>query len=728
MFKLNKNFRSHQGIISLASFVMKLLYTGFPETVDKMEEERGQYAGPIPTLFLGFGAQILGSRLVGLQDVNDVHIADFGAEQVILVRDEQQKEKVQQEIGDLALVLTILDSKGMEFDDVFLLDFFTSSPKPATLRRLRCILAEDAMVLQQETIGMDGLLCSELKHLYVAVTRPRNQLWIFESDAKVVEPVVMLLAGDTGERKDGSDHSKQPLVEVVGKDHPQLKQKLKMLKPAESSDPKKYSEMGYQLIQRGLFKDASFCFRKAKDERGQTIAKAHLSMEEGRGFRASGNNKEFIRLFIVSVDLFKQADQLGNAAFCLEEMNHLEEAGDIWISILRHDKAAPLYMQARCWLKASTSFDIIERYGDAAAALRQGELFNELVNYISRNRDLLEPAQTASYGKLCAILVAQGRIKQEMQEHIVDLMGTEREKEEFYRKFKMSTPLVALLKKKAEFGAAVQELIYDGKPVDALELGLDHVGEDPTINQQEIVKLINYIEYRRLLRLCFQLVPDKNNVKPVEKYTRLPLQIYDTLHSWQTLFTDIQQRTLRKVFKELPNGSMVKDILSCTIAIHGDKRIAIETIRESQFAMDALVVATNIWNSVRTDDQELPLPLAIVVGAYQLSQSNEVLLLDYTPISTENLEKKHSKWIDITPKVLSGLLERMLPFYLRLDETLSPLWKSEARPSCQNFTVYGQCARPDTCKRHHSKAISREIAQSRVEVSLTIYKHVIPVY
>ena len=76
LFYLNKNFRSHQGIVSLASFVMELLYKGtspatgdfrrgrhgvmpalmclgFPQTVDKMEEEKGQYDGPIPTMFVG---------------------------------------------------------------------------------------------------------------------------------------------------------------------------------------------------------------------------------------------------------------------------------------------------------------------------------------------------------------------------------------------------------------------------------------------------------------------------------------------------------------------------------------------------------------------------------------------------------------------------------------------------------------------------------------------------
>lgn len=53
--------------------------------------------------------------------------AQFGADQVIIVRDRAQQERVRKEIGDFALVLTVLDSKGMEFEDVLLLDFFSTS-------------------------------------------------------------------------------------------------------------------------------------------------------------------------------------------------------------------------------------------------------------------------------------------------------------------------------------------------------------------------------------------------------------------------------------------------------------------------------------------------------------------------------------------------------------------------------------------------------------------------
>jgi hypothetical protein len=56
------------------------------------------------------------------------------------VRDEDTKERLQDEIGDMALVLTILQSKGMEFDDVILWDFFSGCPYPAGLRCLGALV------------------------------------------------------------------------------------------------------------------------------------------------------------------------------------------------------------------------------------------------------------------------------------------------------------------------------------------------------------------------------------------------------------------------------------------------------------------------------------------------------------------------------------------------------------------------------------------------------------
>jgi hypothetical protein len=71
LFTLSKNYRSHQGVLALASLVMEMLWNGnivvsfsllswatrltetagFPETVDKLEPEIGQLSGPKPVLF-----------------------------------------------------------------------------------------------------------------------------------------------------------------------------------------------------------------------------------------------------------------------------------------------------------------------------------------------------------------------------------------------------------------------------------------------------------------------------------------------------------------------------------------------------------------------------------------------------------------------------------------------------------------------------------------------------
>lgn len=52
----------------------------------------------------------------------------FGAKQALLVRDEGAKGRLRETWGFKGVVLTICESKGLEFDDVLLYDFFADSP------------------------------------------------------------------------------------------------------------------------------------------------------------------------------------------------------------------------------------------------------------------------------------------------------------------------------------------------------------------------------------------------------------------------------------------------------------------------------------------------------------------------------------------------------------------------------------------------------------------------
>ena len=88
--------------------------------------------------------------------------AEFGAEQVILVHDDATKARLQAAIGDIALVLTILQSKGMEFDDVVLWNFFTDCPYQVGLRSLGGLTSNEAGIFD----ARKHLVCHCLK-IYV---------------------------------------------------------------------------------------------------------------------------------------------------------------------------------------------------------------------------------------------------------------------------------------------------------------------------------------------------------------------------------------------------------------------------------------------------------------------------------------------------------------------------------------------------------------------------------
>jgi len=79
------------------------------------------------------------------------------------VRDEDAKAGLQAEIGDVALVLTILQSKGMEFDDVILWDFFTGCPCPAGVRCLGALVkgAAGEFDAKKHAVGTKWFVCRE---------------------------------------------------------------------------------------------------------------------------------------------------------------------------------------------------------------------------------------------------------------------------------------------------------------------------------------------------------------------------------------------------------------------------------------------------------------------------------------------------------------------------------------------------------------------------------------
>jgi len=74
---------------------------------------------------VGFDHTILAQGGAGITGTEE-SVSSFGAEQVIIVRDDTAKEVLQRSLKS-ALVLTVVQSKGLEFEDVILYGFFSDT-------------------------------------------------------------------------------------------------------------------------------------------------------------------------------------------------------------------------------------------------------------------------------------------------------------------------------------------------------------------------------------------------------------------------------------------------------------------------------------------------------------------------------------------------------------------------------------------------------------------------
>ena len=121
---LQRNFRSHTGILNLAASIIDLIKYCFPASFDYLPRDEGIFEGPIPVILNSCNINDL--ALVMRTNRRGSLSVEFGAHQVIIV----QSEKAKQMIPDVLksnVVLTIFESKGLEFDDVLLYDFFMYS-------------------------------------------------------------------------------------------------------------------------------------------------------------------------------------------------------------------------------------------------------------------------------------------------------------------------------------------------------------------------------------------------------------------------------------------------------------------------------------------------------------------------------------------------------------------------------------------------------------------------
>lgn len=692
MFTLSKNYRSHEGILALASLIMGMMWKGFPETVDKLEPEIGNLNGPKPVLFRGVGFDIFRSGDVGHTPLS-AGTADFGAEQVILVRDTRMKTRLQDQIGDVALVLTVLESKGMEFDDVILWNFFTECPDQAGLRSLETLEKEPAMFDARRHSGM----CSELKNLYVAITRARVQLFIMESSESTATTILKFLGNDLS----------NSLMHVTSPTHEDFTMRLEMLRPGTSLDPRQWSRRAAEFMHRKMFMDALRCFRMAQDASGVTISEGHLCEQKARSCNATHDTERSTRNFTLAKKNFLKENLFNDAARVLIALGEPQEAAQILFQDGQYSRAARLFAEAGLSTKAIDSHHLAREYNEAATIMNKEKKYDEMVLYLEKNRSNIPLNVLRGYSQLCKLLLKQNKTSEDYRKHAITLLGSSAEQENCFIEYGMDDELAKLYEVQLRYNELFHLHCKKGQLEQALNIAVtqnllrsDHESLEP-----EVLSVLDYVSVGHLRQ--------RHSTAPLELPTGyLTPNIILRARQWEASSSihspegPAARQKVADLERTVPRMVLcIRSILNATAIIQATSldNLPLElmqeaisfaralTLEKDTDALKTLLLLAGLWNPISGKEPSIVLPW---------SPLREVL--------------KNISNADRTKFVMQQVLDGLVSAILALDTKARELWKLKWPTRCVQFLTVGFCSNKrigDECFKLHQTVSEDDCAR-----------------
>ncbi len=204
--RLAVNYRSHTGILSCASAVLRSMFTLFPGSAKVLYPDSGIFKGPKPSFWRGGGRSKSSGSLQS--------ILSRGCRCVVICPDELRPDLATMLPDNL--VFGIRESKGLEFPDVAIVNFFSGLPIHDQAIWPRLLKEEESGVIAAS--ALDAAAASphvetQLKLLYTAITRSCRTLRFVETsdspagaaffqwlqDKALAEPHVLMAAeNDSG--------------------------------------------------------------------------------------------------------------------------------------------------------------------------------------------------------------------------------------------------------------------------------------------------------------------------------------------------------------------------------------------------------------------------------------------------------------------------------------------------------------------------------------------------
>ncbi|KAG1881873.1 hypothetical protein C8R48DRAFT_682497 [Suillus tomentosus] len=338
IFQLAINYTSHGGIVNCASSVIELITKFWPNTIDNLRPEKGVVDGLKPVFFTGWDKNIVRHEQFWFWTRRGR--IEFGAEQCILVRDDAARQKLRDEVGEVGLIMTLYESKGLEFNDVLLYNFFEDSA--VDLSRWRVVL--DGVDGQRYVPNFDrdevqyAGVCSELKLLYVGITRARKNLWIVDKSNKS-DPMRLFWTSRN-----------QVQNCTPGTDVPHL---------AVSSTPEEWASFGRSLFSHKRYSQAIHCFERANLRREVKVCEAYQLRDVARSSVGVALLCDQKRAFNVAADAFTDC---GATATGNQKLQYYRNSADCYVRAGDDLKAAEAYFNAQEFEQAARRYRKVGRF------------------------------------------------------------------------------------------------------------------------------------------------------------------------------------------------------------------------------------------------------------------------------------------------------------------------------------------------------------------------------
>ncbi|KAF8974058.1 hypothetical protein BDZ97DRAFT_421872 [Flammula alnicola] len=448
-FQLAINYRSHGGIIQCAHSVIELITEFWPYAIDILSRERGVVDGSKPVFFSGWDSDTV--RYEQFLFGESGSPIEFGAQQCILVRDEAAREELRKQVGDIGLIMTLYESKGLEFDDVLLYKFFEHST--VDLSQWRIVLnllantqcSQDMSAPRFDEIRHAGV-CSELKFLYVAITRARKNLWIVDCSEKS-EPMRVFWT------------SRNEIQNCTpGTDVPRL---------AVSSSPEEWEKSGRTLFSNKRYLQAMHCFERAGLDREVAVSHTYYLREQARSISPT-SSKQCVSLrqqaFLAAAEAFVQCSV--SAINSKETKAYLRSAGDC-------------FEHAQEDFRAADAFSRAGEYNNAVKLYRKCAKFDEAVAIVTSNRRDIEMEVAENIIDIARLFYFKGG----ELEKATQLFDSVEEQLEYLEDFDLDVSRAALLEKLGKFQDAADIHFAEGRTLEAIRLFLMDENDETSIRR-----------------------------------------------------------------------------------------------------------------------------------------------------------------------------------------------------------------------------------------------------